>query len=128
MITVYEFHSRHQLHCCRHKVINNFRKNITKEEVVHPILARSVLSNICVQYFTKLGPLIVEGVVNHFLPTDIFLTELANISETCSIPNIKGGVRSYVNYGIYVAKKCIKFSLMFSYKHITTKMKFCLAG
>jgi len=57
------------------------------------------------QYFIKCGPLIVEGFVSHFLPTDISLTKLANISETCSIPNIKGDGSNDVKYGIYVAKK-----------------------
>jgi len=57
------------------------------------------------QYFIKLGPLIVEGFVSNFLPTDIFLTKFSNISESSSIPNIKGDVSNNVNYGIYVAKK-----------------------
>jgi hypothetical protein len=61
------------------------------------------------QYFIKLGPLIVEGFVSHFLPTDIFLTKLANISETCSIPNIQGAVSNDANYGIYVAKNAQTF-------------------
>ena len=39
-----------------------------------------------------------------FLPTDISLTKLANISETCSIPNIKGDVSNDVNYRSYIAK------------------------
>jgi len=61
------------------------------------------------QHFIKLGPLKVEGFVCHFLPTDIFLTKLANISETCSIRNIKGDGSNDVNYGIYVAKKANNF-------------------